>query len=137
MKLFRISERGCEKVESNKINTTIYAEAFVDNNSMGERTSKKSENDNEKVVQSILKDRKSIERTMKSLPLPSEFWKMLILCIIFFLASVGISLTDYILYSQLFEEQQNVVQMFSYQSAQYRCLVEASSQILQLVSVSE
>lgn len=88
-------------------------------------------------MQNTIKNRKNLEKTLSSLPLPSEFVKLLIVCCIILFVSVGISITEYIIYSGLFQQEIDELNMINSQSAEFCSLVEAASLMLQAVSLQE
>ena len=91
----------------------------------------------EKLVKTAISNRRSIKRAMKSLPLPSTFWKLYVTCFTLYMASVAIAFTEHILFTQLFQNLKKQVESFSSQSDEYRTFYEADSIILQMVSTNE
>ena len=79
---------------------------------IGEERSFKNNKDGEGAIMNSIKNRKTLIRTMLYLPLPSDFLKMCFLSLIIFLVCVGISITEYILYSQLFMQQKMQLKCF-------------------------
>lgn len=101
------------------------------------RPTRDSDKISENVMLNTIKSRKNLERTLSSLPIPTEFTKLLIICLIIFLVSVGISITVYIVYLALFQQEIDELNMIFNQSEAYVGLAEACSTILQAVSVQE
>lgn len=134
---YRISSTGCEKVTHHTAGLLSLHVIEMENDITTQRKEVEKDNVGEKVVRSSIKSKKTLERTMEQLPTPSEFWKLLALCIIIFLVGVGISVSDYIIYEDLFRQQEQVVKMLIYQAEQYRSLSQGASAILQAVSVNE
>ena len=98
---------------------------------------KKLEKENESLVRNTIRSTSNIDRTMEQLPAPSEFWKLLVLCLLTFVASLAIAVTEYLLFADIFTELNEEVEIMAYQSDQYRTLSEGSSIVLQAVSLQE
>ncbi len=102
-----------------------------------EVTTRELDRENEALVCNAIKSHKNVKRAMKMLSLPSEFWKLYITCFVLFAATVGIAITEHVVYSQVFEELRGQVDTIAHQSEEYRCVCEANSIVLQMASVTE
>lgn len=134
--LYRISGSTCLKVKDENNNIQILNSIETENSSERKITNENNKV-GEKVVRNSIKNRKNLERTLESLPSPSEFWKLLVLCVIIFVVSTGISLSEFLLYQSLFSEEKDIDNLLYYQTEQFRCLCQSASIILQAVSVNE
>ncbi|MDR3547439.1 MAG: hypothetical protein P4M11_04050 [Candidatus Pacebacteria bacterium] len=93
--------------------------------------------ENEALVCNAIKSRKNVKRAMKSLSMPSIFWKLYVTCFILFSAAAGISITEHVLFVNIFNELADQVDTIAHQSDEYRCITESASITMQMASVSE
>ncbi len=96
-----------------------------------------SDSGNESIVRNAIKSRKNIQSTMKTLPFPGELWKLTLICFVLCVAAVAIAIIGHVFSVNLYEALSGQVDILATESEEYRCLMEANSVILQMVSVNE
>ncbi len=92
---------------------------------------------NEYLVRSALRNKENMKKLLKAIPMPWDFTRLSIACMMVALVSVGTMVAIYIIFGTLFDTIMDEIKMTRFQINTFRAGISAASMCLQLIGVNE
>jgi hypothetical protein len=100
---------------------------------------KESEGEREKIrlIQATLHSKAYVHKVLNMLPMPKSFMWLMIVCGLVVLVALGLGVSEYVIFVNLFAELQLKVSIMYSQAIEYVHVIKAGGYILQAISISE
>ncbi len=93
--------------------------------------------ENDKIIRATIKSRSYLAKQLLNMGLPASFSRLVCITVLCMLVAIGISIAEYIILMSLFQDVESELDLVAIQYDQVRCVVEASTWVMQAVALNE